>query len=63
MTEPEFKAVPLKACPSQAYYWQRSWQDAEREALAEIQTGKARTFSGAEAAIRYLLAPDDDRDL
>ena len=51
---------PVAVSPSQAYYWKRSWQEAEREALAEIAAGKAQTFSGAEAAIRYLLGPDDE---
>lgn len=52
--------LPVAVSRSQAYYWKRSWQDAEREALAEIESGHARTFSGADAAIRYLLGPDDD---
>jgi len=51
--------LPVALSTSQAYYWKRSWQEAEAEVLAEIEAGKARTFSGAEAAIRYLLGPDD----
>lgn len=53
-------SLPIAASRSQAYYWKRSWQAAEGEALAEIQAGQARTFPSAEAAIRYLLSPDDE---
>jgi hypothetical protein len=52
--------APVAISPSQAYYWKRSWQEAEHEALEEIRAGKARTFESAEAAIRYLLAPGDE---
>ena len=52
--------LPIAVSPSQAYYWKHSWQEAERGALAEIAAGKAQTFTGAEAAIRYLLGPDDE---
>ena len=50
---------PIAVSKSQAYYWKRSWQEAEREALAEIEAGRARTFPNAEAVIRYLLGTDE----
>jgi hypothetical protein len=52
--------MPIAVSPSQAYYWKQTWQQAENEALAEIEAGKAHVFSGAEAAIRYLLGHDDE---
>jgi len=52
--------LPLAVSKSQAYYWKRSWQEAEREALAEIESGQARTFASAAEVIHYLLGPDDE---
>ena len=40
--------------PSQEYYWTPEWQDAEREALAEIQRGESVEFESADDAIRWL---------
>ena len=51
--------MPVAVSFSQAYYWKRAWQDAEREALEELAAGQGRVFPNAEAAIRYLLGPDD----
>ena len=40
--------------PSQEYYWTPEWQDAEREALAEIHRGESVAFKSADDAIRWL---------
>jgi hypothetical protein len=53
------ECLPIAVSRAQAYYWKRTWQDAEREALLELETGQGRTFGDAESAIRYLLGPDD----
>jgi len=49
--------------PSQAYYWTRAWQAAERESLAAREAGESRTFDSAEDAIRYLLHEDEESQL
>jgi len=49
--------------PSQAYYWTRAWQAAERESLAAREAGESRTFERAEDAIRYLQSDDEDSPL
>lgn len=61
MTEPEFsrRCRGVQQSSPQDYYWTSAWQTDEREALAEIAAGKARTFAGSEAAIRYLRGRRD----
>jgi hypothetical protein len=44
---------------AQAYYWTRVWQEGERETLAALARGEGHTFGDADAAIRYLLSPDE----
>jgi AbrB family looped-hinge helix DNA binding protein len=39
---------------SQAWFWSKAWQAAEREAEADIQAGRVHEFSNAEAAIAFL---------
>jgi AbrB family looped-hinge helix DNA binding protein len=42
---------------SQAYFWTKEWQEAEREASADIKAGRVRTFGTAEE-----LLDDLDQD-
>ena len=51
------KIAPLTSA-SQAYYWSRTWQEQEHAALADLASGKSRTFGNADEAIRYLLSDD-----
>jgi len=39
---------------SQAWFWSREWQKAEREAEADIQAGRVGEFVDAEEAIAFL---------
>jgi antitoxin MazE len=42
---------------SQIWFWSEAWQAAEREAEADIQTGRVREFPDADEAIAYLHNP------
>ncbi len=44
---------------SQAWYWTKEWQDAEREADADIAAGRVREFDNVEDLIKEL---NQDRD-
>jgi hypothetical protein len=33
---------------SQAYFWAKEWQEAEREASADIKAGRIKTFDSVE---------------
>lgn len=39
---------------SQAWFWSEAWQAAEREAEADIQTGRVHEFSNAGEAVAFL---------
>ena len=39
---------------SQAYFWSREWQEAEREADEDIRTGRVKTFDSVEQLIAEL---------
>ncbi len=39
---------------SQAYFWTKEWQSAEREAEADIKAGRVKTFESAEELIEEL---------
>jgi len=41
-------------CESQAWFWQGEWQEAEREAEADIRAGRVRSFDRVEELIREL---------
>lgn len=49
---PRVMSVPR----SQLYYWSAVWQDAEREALAELDAGQGNRFGDATSAIKWLLS-------
>ena len=49
---------PTSIPKAQQYYWSRSWQVAEREALREIEGGQGVEFSEPVDAVRWLL--DDE---
>ena len=51
-------AIPL----SQMYYWTRRWQAQERETLEEIRAGDFVRFGEPDAAVRWLLADDEEDD-
>ncbi len=38
----------------QAWFWSGEWQEAEREAEADIQSGRVHEFADAEEAIVFL---------
>jgi AbrB family looped-hinge helix DNA binding protein len=42
---------------SQAYFWSKSWQAGEREASADIESGRVKTFDDAEELIAELDNP------
>ena len=39
---------------SQAYFWTKEWQEAEREASEDIKAGRVKTFDTAEELIKDL---------
>jgi antitoxin MazE len=39
---------------SQAYFWTKEWQEAEREAREDIKAGRVKTFDNVEALIKDL---------
>ena len=39
---------------SQAYFWSKEWQDAEKEASEDIKSGRVKTFETADALIKEL---------
>lgn len=44
----------LEVPPDQAYYWTEEWQQAEREAEAEIAAGNCERYESAEAFLASL---------
>ena len=47
--------VPKKIIDkSQAYFWTKEWQEAEREASEDIKAGRVKTFSSAEELLKDL---------
>ena len=38
----------------QAYFWTKSWQEAEKEAGEDIKAGRVKTFDSAEELIKDL---------
>lgn len=45
---------------SQQYYWQRRWQQGERESMAAFEAGEGIVFDSddPEDIVRWLRAPD-----
>jgi hypothetical protein len=39
---------------SQAYFWTRKWQEAEKEASEDIKAGRVRTFDSVDELIKDL---------
>jgi AbrB family looped-hinge helix DNA binding protein len=39
---------------SQAYFWTKEWQEAEREASADIKAGRVKTFDNVEELLKDL---------
>ena len=39
---------------SQAYFWTKEWQEAEREASEDIKAGRVKTFDTAEELVKDL---------
>jgi hypothetical protein len=52
--------VPFLLPEDQAYYWTHYWQEAEAEALAELQGGEFLTFDSTDPGdlARWLLSDD-----
>ena len=47
--------VPKKLIDkSQAYFWTKEWQDAEREASEDIKAGRVKTFETVEELVEDL---------
>jgi antitoxin PrlF len=46
--------MEIKRLKSQAYYWIKEWQEAEREASADIKAGRVKTFDNAEELLADL---------
>jgi hypothetical protein len=47
--------IPAFISAHQTYYWSSQWQESERQALADLASGHARTFADPNDAARYLL--------
>jgi len=39
---------------SQAYFWTRRWQKAEKEAFQDIEAGRVKTFDSVDELIKDL---------
>jgi len=39
---------------NQAYFWNKEWQEAEKEASEDIKAGRVKTFDSAEELIKDL---------
>ncbi len=39
---------------SQAYFWTREWQEAEKEASEDIRAGRVKTFDSVDDLIKDL---------
>jgi len=39
---------------SQAYFWTKKWQEAEKEASADIKAGRVKEFDSAEELFKEL---------
>lgn len=39
---------------SQAYFWTKEWQDAEKEASEDIEAGRVKTFDTADELVKEL---------
>lgn len=47
--------VPMKLVPAeQAWFWTAEWQEAERQAQAEINAGRAKAFQSVDALLEEL---------
>lgn len=55
-----YQRVPFFMPRAQVYYWSSSWQEGERESLAELRRGETRTFDNPEDALRWLDEPEGD---
>lgn len=44
----------MKKPKSQAYFWTKEWQEAEREASRDIAAGRVKTFDTAEELAKEL---------
>jgi len=44
----------MKTLKSQAYFWTKEWQEAEREASEDIKAGWVKTFDTAEELVKDL---------
>jgi len=44
---------------TQAWFWAPGWQQGEREASADIESGRMRAFDDAESFLRSLGAGDE----
>jgi len=44
---------------SQAYFWAKEWQAAEREVQRELDAGRSITFTSAEDAFDWLDSADE----
>jgi hypothetical protein len=51
--------TPPRVAHSQAYFWAREWQAAEREVQRELDAGRSITFTSAEDAFNWLDAEGD----
>ena len=48
---------PVSIPTSQLYFWTRRWQEAEHEALAELERGEGREFGSGREAVEWLHSP------
>jgi hypothetical protein len=44
----------INTLQSQAYFWTKEWQEAEKEASEDIKAGRVKTFDTVEALIKEL---------
>jgi antitoxin MazE len=46
--------MKIKRLKSQAYFWTKEWQEAEREASEDIKAGRVKTFDNVEELLKDL---------
>ena len=46
--------MKIEITKSQAYFWTKEWQEAEREASADIKAGRVKTFDNVEELLEDL---------
>jgi hypothetical protein len=46
--------MKMEIIKSQAYFWTKEWQEAEREASEDIKAGRVKTYDNVEELLKDL---------